>query len=119
MRHFCNLNQTGLKMNTNHKPPSPTELMDALCYLAGVNYGSVIKVLAAVDAIDFFDPRIQLQDIVEARKASDCPLRPRAEEHHARAAEARRFVVNLVRQGYAEDPALRTSVAKFGRQPVI
>jgi hypothetical protein len=100
-------------------PTATPAILDAVSYLSGVNFGSVCKVLAAIDALRKFQMEISVDDILKSRHAPDCPLDPSSPAHYERADNSRRLVINLINAGYANDYFLQKVRYRFGAPTVI
>lgn len=85
---------------------------DALAYLSGVNYGSVVKVIAAMHAIAAYT-ELNVEDV--AGRFESVPTQspqPGNPEHKMRLRETDRFVRAVIKQGFAlpYEDLLRTRV---------
>lgn len=74
---------------------------DALAYLSGVNYGSVVKVLAAIDAL-YRATNVAVDCIVDIDAAPTTALQVNNKEHRQRVRETDILVRNLVKRGFAD-----------------
>lgn len=106
------------------KPVRGTNVVavDAISYLSGVNFGSVIKVLAAIAAIDETmyrttgDTEIIL-DIISGKGAPIAPLSPGKPGMQTRVKETDKFVRTLIREGYANESVITLKLAdRFPRE---
>ncbi len=94
-------------------PGTQIVLTDAVAYLSGVNYGSVVKVIAAIEAVARATDT-PMVDCVDFGCVPTTPVTPHDPECRTRLRETDKFVRSLVRGGYA-DPyeVLDKSTEKF------
>lgn len=110
-------------------PGTQIVLTDAVAYLSGVNYGSVVKVIAAINAVatllytEHYDDLLRAcvspgEELEKTLLSFDAvpttPVTPQDPECRTRLRETDKFVRYLVRGGYA-DPyeVLDKSTEKF------
>lgn len=94
-------------------PGTQVNIVDAIAYLSGVNYGSVVKVLAALNAIarhaDLPLPDSLSYDVVPTE-----PTNPYDRAQHDRIANTDIFVRSLVSSGRAQGyECLQKPLTKF------
>lgn len=96
-------------------PGTDVVLCDAIAYLSGVNYGSVVKVLASLQAISEH-AQMPVGEIAIFDAVPTTPVDVRDPKCRTRIRNTDRFVRALVLSGRAAEPSLQKSTAKFFQQ---
>lgn len=94
-------------------PGSDALLCDSVAYLSGVNYGSVVKVLSALNAISDY-ALLPIGEALDVDNIHPDPVTPSNPDTHLRVRNTDIFVRALVQAGFASKyPALAKPTAKF------